>query len=56
MTYFRSSNCDGGELYNYLVGIGFSVERVYATTHKLRALKCLLAVVDDNDMEDCTMR
>merc|ERR1719188_1551863 len=52
--------CQDGEalelIMSHLLQIGFSRGRAYATTHKLRALRCLLSVASDSELLQRTSR
>jgi hypothetical protein len=47
---------DREEYFNYLLKIGFSTETLYPTTHKLRALRCLLSVANDAALRQKTSK
>ena len=52
--------CQDGEalelIMSHLLQIGFSRGRAYPTTHKLRALRCLLSVASDSELKEKTSR
>ena len=52
--------CQDGEalelIMSHLLQIGFSRGRAYPTTHKLRALRCLLSVASDGELRQKTSR
>ena len=52
--------CQDGEalelIMSHLLQIGFSRGRAYPTTHKLRALRCLLSVASDSELRQKTSR
>ena len=52
--------CQDGEalelIMSHLLQIGFSQGRAYSTTHKLRALRCLLSVASDSELRRKTSR